>query len=529
MAVITPNRVSSSTHEFSSARHRPRAAEDLEIGAGNEGSVPRAFLAFADLAALALAFVIAGQAAPWVQWLLLPSGPLALSLPPWMSLPEAPTFESFPTLASVAWVLVVTGPMTVFFMQLLGGYREILDQSRTRVFFSSVMSPTIALSFLTMAFFATKTSSSSRVFVFTFGAVAVGTLLVYRSSLRVYKRRRLAAGEYLKNLIIVGSPMAVDLVARHLREHIAKDRYSVVGWLATSQGSTSGSQSLPMLGDVDTLSQLLISNPIHEVVAVQSSSERDWLQPVIESCDYYRVRLRIVPLTLLTANIDNIDFVFRSGPLKLPEIVLEPPHLDSDALFFKRLIDIVVSAFLLALLTPLFALVALAIKLTTPSLPVFYSWRVIGLKGRPFVGYKFTTMVRDAESLQQQLLAHNEMVGPVFKVKNDPRMTPLGRFLRKYSINELPQLWSVLKGDMSLVGPRPAFRHELERYELWHKRKLCVKPGITCLWQVMGRNRITSFDEWVRLDLKYIDEWTLWLDFRILVRTVIAVFSGSGS
>jgi lipopolysaccharide/colanic/teichoic acid biosynthesis glycosyltransferase len=121
------------------------------------------------------------------------------------------------------------------------------------------------------------------------------------------------------------------------------------------------------------------------------------------------------------------------------------------------------------------------------------------------------------------------MSGPVFKVKADPRVTPLGRFLRKYSLNELPQLWSVLRGDMSLVGPRPAFRHELDRYALWHKRKLCVKPGLTCLWQAGGRNSVSNFDDWVRMDLDYIDRWSLWLDCKILARTVWAVVSGTGS
>jgi lipopolysaccharide/colanic/teichoic acid biosynthesis glycosyltransferase len=138
-------------------------------------------------------------------------------------------------------------------------------------------------------------------------------------------------------------------------------------------------------------------------------------------------------------------------------------------------------------------------------------------------------MVADADGKRDELLARNEMRGPVFKVKDDPRVTRLGRILRKYSLNELPQLWSVLKGDMSLVGPRPAFRHELERYELWQKRKLCVKPGITCLWQIGGRNKINDFDEWVRLDLQYIDQWSLWLDIRILARTAWTVLAGTGS
>jgi lipopolysaccharide/colanic/teichoic acid biosynthesis glycosyltransferase len=221
--------------------------------------------------------------------------------------------------------------------------------------------------------------------------------------------------------------------------------------------------------------------------------------------------------------------LFPYQALHLPAVVLAPPHLDSDALFIKRLIDVFCSALLLIVVSPLFLLVAILIKLFNPGLPVFYRWRVVGRNGVEFTGYKFTTMYADADQRKQELMNQNEMTGPVFKIKDDPRMTPLGRFLRKYSLNELPQLWSVLKGDMSLVGPRPAFRHELERYEFWHKRKLSIRPGITCLWQIRGRNRISRFDDWVAMDLEYIDKWSLWLDFKILIRTVWVVIAGTGS
>jgi lipopolysaccharide/colanic/teichoic acid biosynthesis glycosyltransferase len=184
---------------------------------------------------------------------------------------------------------------------------------------------------------------------------------------------------------------------------------------------------------------------------------------------------------------------------------------------------------LLIVLSPVFLLIALAIKLTTPHLPVFYPWRVVGYRGRRFTGYKFTTMVADADEKRGQLAALNEMSGPVFKIAQDPRVTPLGRFLRKYSLNELPQLWSVLRGDMSLVGPRPAGPHELARYELWQKRKLSAQPGITCFWQVRGRNRITNFDDWVRMDLEYIRDRSLWLDCKILAKTAWVVVRGTGS
>jgi lipopolysaccharide/colanic/teichoic acid biosynthesis glycosyltransferase len=181
------------------------------------------------------------------------------------------------------------------------------------------------------------------------------------------------------------------------------------------------------------------------------------------------------------------------------------------------------------LLSPLLLLIAIAIKLTTPQLTVLYPWRVIGYKGKPFTGYKFTTMVADADDRKSDLEHLNEMTGPVFKIKDDPRVTRLGRFLRKYSLNELPQFWSVLKGDMSLVGPRPAGPNELARYELWHKRKLSVQPGITCIWQVSGRNAVSNFDDWVRMDLEYIDNWSLWLDVKILARTAWVVVTGTGS
>ena len=193
----------------------------------------------------------------------------------------------------------------------------------------------------------------------------------------------------------------------------------------------------------------------------------------------------------------------------------------------KRATDITIAGLGLVLLLPLFFLVGLLVKLTSAG-SVFYEWDVIGRGGRPFRGYKFRSMVQDADQIKDQLVEKNEMTGPVFKMGDDPRITLIGRILRKYSIDELPQLWSVLKGDMSLVGPRPAGPHEWDAYGPWQRRKLSVTPGITCLWQVSGRNKIRDFDQWVRLDLEYIDNWSLWLDFKILLKTVSAVLRGTG-
>ena len=193
----------------------------------------------------------------------------------------------------------------------------------------------------------------------------------------------------------------------------------------------------------------------------------------------------------------------------------------------KRFLDITFSIILIIILFPLLLLISLLIA-TLNGLPVYYSWRVYGFQGKEFVGYKFRTMYRYADSQKKDLQELNEMSGPVFKVSNDPRITKFGKFLRKYSLDELPQLYSVLKGEMSFIGPRPAGFNEYPEYQDWQRRKLSVVPGMSCLWQVEGRNKIDSFDEWVKLDLKYIDNWSLVLDTKIFFRTILVVLRGTG-
>ncbi|MEW5717618.1 MAG: sugar transferase [Chloroflexota bacterium] len=193
-------------------------------------------------------------------------------------------------------------------------------------------------------------------------------------------------------------------------------------------------------------------------------------------------------------------------------------------LLLKRVFDFVFAAWLLLVLSPLFLLIAIAIRVTSGN-PILYEWRVVGQGGRPFVGHKFRTMVLNADQIKSELMHRNEMNGgPVFKIKDDPRVTPIGKLLRKFSLDELPQLWSVLKGDMSIVGPRPPLASEYVHFEEWQKRKLAVKPGMTCLWQVCGKPR--DWREWLRLDFEYIDHWSLWLDFKILWQTFLVVITG---
>jgi lipopolysaccharide/colanic/teichoic acid biosynthesis glycosyltransferase len=193
----------------------------------------------------------------------------------------------------------------------------------------------------------------------------------------------------------------------------------------------------------------------------------------------------------------------------------------------KRGIDIVGAVVLLLLLAPLLLVLAIAVKIGSSG-DLFYRWRVVGQRGKPLLSYKFRSMVNNADDLKTELQSANEMCGPVFKMTNDPRVTGAGRWMRRYSLDELPQLYSVLKGEMSLVGPRPPLLSEYKHFTGYQKQKLSVKPGMTGLWQVQGRNQVNDLNEWVRLDLEYIRRWSLWLDARILFRTVAAVWSGSG-
>jgi exopolysaccharide biosynthesis polyprenyl glycosylphosphotransferase len=284
----------------------------------------------------------------------------------------------------------------------------------------------------------------------------------------------------------------------------------------------------PRLGGFNDLRDLLNNRPINKVIMVLPSAETEWAGDVIDACDELGVTLRVVPESLLFHTSKALRHFRHSDGLPLPGVLLVPKHYGSEALFIKHCVDFLGAAALLVLVLPLLAVVALLIKRNEPRSPLLFRYRAIGKNGLSFTAYKFRTMIPGAEKLKDQLLDQNEMEGPVFKMKNDPRITPIGRFLRKYSIDELPQLWNVLQGDLSLVGPRPPWPQECQRYAFWQKRRLSVKPGITCLWQVRGRNKVRNFDDWVNMDIEYIDNWSLWLDFKILVWTIPAVLRGTG-
>ena len=477
------------------------------------------------------AFVITGRVAPGVAPLFQPGG---LLYGRWIeTLSPPPQSGDFSPLTQFLWVFTIVAPVTVSCIDMLGGHAPLRQQRRLRMLVVSLAAPLGGIAFLSTIFFALRFPGYSRLFVFSFAAVSCALLAFSRFGGRAWYRYTVRAGLHADEVAIVGEPAAVQLVAKRLDSDPTALPHVIVGYFSRNQAERSvrleNGEELQRLGDIENLKEILIQKPIQRVVMVLPSGGARWLDSALGVCDYFRTTVHILPEVLLTSELGDLSTAPNQLSGSIGSLTLAPVESHNQWLAVKRVLDVCVSGLLLLLLAPVFLAIAIAIKLTTPGLPVFYPWRVVGFRGRRFTGYKFTTMIVGADAQREKLAGLNEMTGPVFKIANDPRVTPLGRFLRKYSLNELPQFWSVLKGDMSLVGPRPAGPHELLRYELWHKRKLSAKPGITCLWQVMGRNRINNFDDWVRLDLEYIRNRSLWVDCKILARTAWVVVRGTGS
>jgi exopolysaccharide biosynthesis polyprenyl glycosylphosphotransferase len=334
----------------------------------------------------------------------------------------------------------------------------------------------------------------------------------------------------LRRLLLVGSNQRSLAFAQRVKGK-PQLGYHIMGYIDDACPLGGAYQAhdtdLPYLGSLRDFDDVIDKSEIDEVViALPIRSFYEPMKRIIESCECQGIQVHLLSdffqLHIARARSGEFDGI--------PLLTLSSNTLSFWPAYLKRAFDVVVAGALLALLSPLFLFIALAIKLLSPEGPVFFIQRRVGYNRRHFNMIKFRTMVPDAERLQKELEALNEAHGPVFKIKDDPRITPVGRILRKTSLDELPQLFNVLRGDMSLVGPRPLPLRDVERFEEnYLKRRFSVKPGITCLWQVNGRSETTSFDEWIEQDLAYIDHWSFILDLKILAKTIPAVFKGTGA
>ena len=357
-----------------------------------------------------------------------------------------------------------------------------------------------------------KRSVDSRAVMPIFAALATVLLLVREWGTVSRYRRSVKSGNIRERIILVGT--AADMLA--FRRTFTP---SEIMEIEVADDLDVTARTVP-----DFVEALHQHTP-ERALFVGGHGELGRLQEYISACEIEGVESWLCADFMQTA-IARPDFDhFGTRPM----LVFRTAPSVSWALFLKHLVDRIIALALIVALSWLFAIIAIAIKLTSQG-PVIFRQSRGGKNGRPFAMFKFRTMTTDAEMQRDELQKFNVMSGPVFKVEKDPRVTRVGRFLRKTSLDELPQLWNVLIGDMSLVGPRPLPMYEVERIEATaHRRRLSMKPGITCLWQISGRNNVTSFDRWVALDLEYIDNWSPLLDLRILLKTIPVVLFGWGA
>lgn len=369
----------------------------------------------------------------------------------------------------------------------------------------------------------------NRLFLVVFFVLATSLVILSRIVIRAglaYARRH---GRNTRNLLVIGTnTRALQLVDRIQRK--PELGYRILGfadedWLGMEEFKKQGHS---LVSDLDALPSYVRRNVVDEVVlALPIRSFHGFASQIALACEQQGIMVRFLPNIFDLKEARHRAEELDGDPL----ISHESTITDFWGLTIKRAIDIVISLVAIILVSPVMLLTALLVKLTSPG-PIFFVQNRLGLNKRMFQIYKFRTMVVDAEARLKDLEHQNEANGPVFKIKKDPRITLLGSFLRKTSIDELPQLFNVLKGEMSLVGPRPLQVRDYELFEVhcqdWQRKRFSVRPGITCLWQVMGRSSVT-FEKWMELDLQYIRNWSLWLDLEILAKTVPAVLKGSGA
>jgi exopolysaccharide biosynthesis polyprenyl glycosylphosphotransferase len=363
-------------------------------------------------------------------------------------------------------------------------------------------------------------------FLVAFWGLSAGLTSLARLSLRLVLEWFRLRGRNLRNLVIVGTnPRALRFA--DLVENKPTLGYQILGfvdeeWRGVEAFRQTGRPLLARLGDFGTYLREQVVDEV--VIALPVSSHYAHFAHILRACEEQGVLVHMLP-DFFDVSHARLRLEFLEDQ---PVITLRTGAMEGWPLLVKRSVDVALSLALLIVLAPLFALVAVLIKLTSPG-PVFFVQERVGLHKRPFRFVKFRTMVEDAEKQQAALETLNQVDGPVFKIWKDPRMTPFGSFLRRTSIDELPQLVNVLMGHMSLVGPRPLPIRDYRAFDAdWHRRRFSVRPGMTCLWQIGGRNSI-PFEKWMEMDMQYIDQWSLWLDFKILAGTVPAVMGGKGA
>ena len=423
----------------------------------------------------------------------------------WLKLEPASPFENF------AWLYLVLIPTAPLILESQGFYNHPPLCSRGAILwplFKGCVFITLELALTVYVFHLIV----ARGILVSLGCIGFCMVYLKEELLRLLFKSKVAQSQFKRRFILIGTERETAKMRQELEKR-ADEGVEIVAELNLLE--------IPIQQIVSTLHH-------HSVFGVILNAKHTYfeqVEDVIKACELEGVEVWLVA-DFFATQISRTSF---DELLGRPLLIFRTTPEASWQGVIKQLMDLFGALLLLISLSWLFALLVVLIKITSPG-PVFFKQQRSGLNGAPFTLYKFRTMVTNAEQSKHELEAMNEMRGPVFKVTSDPRITRIGKWLRRYSLDELPQLLNVLRGEMSLVGPRPLPVDEVKRFnDLAHRRRLSVKPGLTCLWQISGRNQIKDFKDWVRLDLEYIDNWSLWLDLKILLRTIPVVFLGTGA
>jgi exopolysaccharide biosynthesis polyprenyl glycosylphosphotransferase len=418
------------------------------------------------------------------------------------------------------WVLWVIIPVWPIVLKYFGLYDGALVAKTATITFSILKSVLIASLVLASAIYAVKDSLFSRLFFAFFICIDFFLLLVEKMILKwVYHMPRNAFND--RNVLLVSAPEGVFKFT-NLVSHEEDVYVNIIGYL-TIDNSRNEVDGVECLGSMEDFNRIILTKAVDEVIFVLPKAYIPEIEGYIIDCEKMGITVRML-LDLYDLKLAKTQISYIGN---LPMLSFRTVNLNENQKFLKRIIDIVGAIVGLILTAMIFIIFGPAIKLESPG-PIVYSQIRVGQNGRKFRCYKFRTMYEGADEHKKELEHMNMMKGAIFKVENDPRITRIGSFMRKHSLDEFPQFYNVLKGEMSLVGTRPPTVDEVEQYEKHHRRRLSIKPGITGLWQVSGRNEIVDFDEIVALDVKYIDNWSLWLDIKIMFKTVFSVFRSTG-
>lgn len=416
-----------------------------------------------------------------------------------------------------AWFLI----SLIVLSEHYGLYNPMLAGSGTREIRLTFQASLIAGLLLCGGLYMTHLETVSRAVVVLLICTTAVTLCLWRASMRLTRYRNFEKGVHTRNLVVLGTNYLGQALGQHVSSNYRLG-YRFLGYVSPSASNSPETDAPETLGNLTQLKQLTRLHFIDEVVITHTLPTEEAIL-LLEEARELGIDIRTISGLYgdLSANA-SIEYLGL-----YPVTSLHRTKSRTFSLFFKRAFDILFSSALLIAITPLMLLLALIIRLDSPG-PTFYVSERVGKRGRIFLCFKFRTMVRDAEKRKRELAALNERDGILFKMSNDPRITRIGRILRKYSLDELPQLFNVLRGEMSIVGPRPPIASEVQQYELEHFRRLEVTPGLTGLWQVQARQD-SSFAKYIELDTAYVENWSFWLDVKILARTAHVVVSGTGT